>query len=119
MDIIKPQENTEKGHCHILLPIFEGPFDLLFYLVHKEKLDIHAIPLGEITQQYLGYLQSMQEMEVELAGEFLVMAASLLCLKSRLLLPQPLPPLSAGEEDTFFFWFQRRAGTRPAGVQAL
>lgn len=103
MNIIKPKENMEKGHCHILLPVFEGPFDLLFYLVHKEKLDIHAIPLGKITQQYLQYLQSMQEMQIELAGEFLVMAASLLCLKSRLLLPQPPLSISAEEEDAFFF----------------
>jgi segregation and condensation protein A len=113
MNIIKPEENTEKGHCHILLPIFEGPFDLLFYLVHKEKLDIHAIPLGEITQQYLGYLQSMQKMQVELAGEFLVMAASLLCLKSRLLLPQPPRSLAGEEEDTFFF------GSKEELVQSL
>ncbi|MGI6309063.1 MAG: segregation and condensation protein A [Dethiobacteria bacterium] len=101
--IIKPKEGDEKGHCHIILPVFEGPFDLLFYLVHKEELDVHEIPLGKITQQYLQYLQSMQELQIEVAGEFLVMAASLLCLKSRLLLPQHPFSLSAGEEEIFFF----------------
>ena len=100
MRSLATREGSEpNGHCYISLPVFEGPFDLLFYLVNKEKLDIHEIPLAEITRQYLQHLQSMQELQVEIAGEFLVMAASLLRLKSRLLLPHTPSYLDAVEEE--------------------
>ena len=65
--IVIQKEGEAKGHCYIKLPVFEGPFDLLFYLVNKEELDIHEIPLAKITRQYLQYLQSMQELQVEVA----------------------------------------------------
>ena len=106
------KESEAKGHCYIKLPVFEGPFDLLFYLVNKEELDIHEIPLAKITRQYLQYLQSMQELHIEVAGEFLVMASSLLHLKSRLLLPQP-PFSVAEEEETLLF------GSKEALVRSL
>jgi segregation and condensation protein A len=80
----------------IKLPVFEGPFDLLFHLIKKDELDIWAVSIAEITGQYLEYLQSMQELNLDIASEFLVMAATLLRLKSKLLLPQPDRP---GEED--------------------
>jgi len=73
--------------CTIKLQNFEGPFDLLFYLIEKNKVNIYDIPINEITDQYLDYQYSMQEMDMEVASEFLVMASTLLHIKSRLLLP--------------------------------
>lgn len=75
--------------CTIKLPVFEGPFDLLFHLVKKAELDIWSISIASITEQYLAYLQSMQELNLDIASEFLVMAATLLRLKSKMLLPRP------------------------------
>lgn len=77
----------------VFLETFEGPLDLLLYLIRKQNLDIAQIPIAEITQQYLHYINSMQVLNLELAGEYLLMAAMLLEIKSRLLLPKP--PLSA------------------------
>lgn len=73
--------------CTIKLENFEGPFDLLFFLIEKNKIDIYDIPVLEITDQYMDYLFAMQELDLEIASEFLVMAATLLHIKSRLLLP--------------------------------
>lgn len=73
--------------CTIKLDNFEGPFDLLFFLIEKNKIDIYDIPIFEITDQYMDYLFAMQELDLEIASEFLVMAATLLHIKSRLLLP--------------------------------
>lgn len=73
--------------CTIKLNNFEGPFDLLFYLIEKNQIDIYDIPIVEITDQYMEYLFAMQEMDLEIASEFLVMASTLLHIKSRLLLP--------------------------------
>lgn len=98
------EEGKSNGHCYIKLPVFEGPFDLLFHLVSKEKLNIHDIPLAKITRQYLQHLQSMQELQAEIAGEFLVMAASLLRLKSRLLLPQSSSYPGVTEEEGLLFF---------------
>lgn len=73
--------------CTIKLKNFEGPFDLLFFLIEKNQIDIYDIPIVEITDQYMDYLFAMQEMDLEIASEFLVMASTLLHIKSRLLLP--------------------------------
>jgi segregation and condensation protein A len=73
--------------CTIRLKNFEGPFDLLFFLIEKNQIDIYDIPIVEITDQYMDYLFAMQEMDLEIASEFLVMASTLLHIKSRLLLP--------------------------------
>ena len=74
--------------CTLRLNNFEGPFDLLFYLIEKNKIDIYDIPIFEITEQYMAYLTAMQEMDLEIASEFLVMAATLLHIKSCMLLPR-------------------------------
>lgn len=71
----------------IKLEMFEGPFDLLLHLIKKEKLNIYDIPIAKITKDYLEYLNLMQTLDIDIASEFLVMAAYLLSLKSRLLLP--------------------------------
>ena len=71
----------------VTLELFEGPLDLLLFLVKKDDLDIHHIPIAHITREYLSYLDLMKDLNLEVAGEFLVMAASLMALKSRSLLP--------------------------------
>lgn len=95
-------DNDKDRYC-VKLPVFEGPFDLLFHLINKEEVDIWEIPLAKITEEYLQYLQSMQELKIDLAGEFLVMAASLLYLKSQMLLPQH-PSFFPGEEEEALFF---------------
>ncbi len=85
----------------IKLPTFEGPFDLLFHLVKKAEVDIWSISIADITEQYLDYLQSMRELNLEIASEFLVMAATLLRLKSKLLLPRSTPEMVEEEESLF------------------
>ena len=72
---------------HFKLPVFEGPLDLLLHLIKEQKIDIYDIPVFEITHQYLDYIELMKELNLEIAGEFLVMAATLIHIKSRMLLP--------------------------------
>ncbi len=72
----------------IKLEVFEGPLDLLFHLIEKAKIDIYDIPIAEITEQYIDYLNMMKNMDMDLASEFLVMAATLLIIKSKMLLPK-------------------------------
>lgn len=71
----------------VTLELFEGPLDLLLFLVKKDDLDIHNIPIAHITKEYLAYLELMKEMNLDLAGDFLVMAANLMAIKARALLP--------------------------------
>ncbi len=73
------------------LDIFAGPLDLLLYLVRKEEVDIYDIPLAKITDQYLRYLEMLQQLDIDLAGDFLVMAATLMEIKSAMLLPKAEP----------------------------
>ncbi len=72
----------------VKLEIFEGPFDLLFHLIEKNEVDIYDIPIADITRQYLEYIDELRYFDIEVASEFLVMAATLLHIKSRMLLPQ-------------------------------
>ena len=74
----------------VFLEAFEGPLDLLLYLIKRQNLDILDIPIAEITQQYMEYVELMKELRLELAGEYLVMAAMLAEIKSRMLLPRPV-----------------------------
>ncbi|WP_024329778.1 ScpA family protein [Thioalkalivibrio sp. ALR17-21] len=80
----------------VFLDSFEGPLDLLLYLIRRQNLDILAIPIAEITRQYMAYIEVMRALRLELAGEYLVMAALLAEIKSRMLLPRPA---ESGEED--------------------
>lgn len=82
----------------VILEAFEGPLDLLLYLIRRQNLDILDIPVAEITRQYTQYIEVMQELRFELAAEYLVMAAILAEIKSRLLLPRPAQE-AAEEED--------------------
>ena len=72
----------------VFLEAFEGPLDLLLYLIRRQNLDILDIPIAEITRQYMEYIELMQELDLELAGEYLLMAAMLAEIKSRMLLPR-------------------------------
>jgi len=83
------------------LDIFAGPLDLLLYLVRKEELDIYDIPIARITEQYLKYIEILRELDVDLAGDFLVMAATLMEIKSAMLLPRtdPEEKTAEGPED--------------------
>jgi segregation and condensation protein A len=81
----------------VILENFEGPLDLLLYLIRKQNLDILDIPIAEITRQYMEYVELMKEVRLELAAEYLVMAAMLAEIKSRMLLPRP--PESEPEEQ--------------------
>ncbi len=81
----------------VFLETFEGPLDLLLYLIKRQNLDILDIPIAEITRQYMKYVELMKELRLELAAEYLVMAAMLAEIKSRMLLPRP--ESEDGEED--------------------
>ena len=84
----------------VKLDSFEGPLDLLLHLIRKHEVNIYDIPIALITEQYLGYMELMQEMNLDVAGEFLVMAATLIHIKSRTLLPRPDPSQEdAGPEE--------------------
>ena len=85
---------------HVKLPVFEGPLDLLLYLIRKDEIDIYDIPIERITSQYLDYLRLIKMLNLEVAGEYLVVAATLLYIKSRVLLPHDQrPPEDEAEED--------------------
>lgn len=82
------------------LPVFEGPLDLLLHLIREHKLDVLDIPIAFITDEYLRYLERMKELDIDVAAEFLVMAATLAHIKSRMLLPKAETPSEELEEET-------------------
>ena len=85
----------------VKLEVFEGPLDLLLYLIKRDEVDIHDIEIGHITKQYLDFMELFKMLDLDIAGEFVVMAANLIYIKSRSLLPahvQP-PDEEADEED--------------------
>src|ERR1700733_8075423 len=89
-----------KNLTHVKLPVFEGPLDLLLYLIKKDELDIYDIPIERITRQYLDYLRLIKMLDLEVAGEYLVVAATLLYIKSRVTLPHDQrPPEDEADED--------------------
>ena len=83
----------------VKLDVFEGPLDLLLYLIQKEEVDIYDIPIAKVTDQYLEYLELMQLLDLNIAGEFLVMAATLMHIKSKMLLPPDHTEQVEEEED--------------------
>src|SRR5512134_863210 len=90
-DLYIPPEALE-----VFLDTFEGPLDLLLYLIRRQNVNVLDIPMAELTRQYLGYVEMMRRTQLELAAEYLLMAAVLIEIKSRLLLPRP--PAPAGDE---------------------
>src|SRR5512135_1965997 len=84
----------------VKVEVFEGPLDLLLYLIKKDEVDIYDIPIERITAQYTEYLKLMRMLDLNIAGEFIVMAATLMMIKSRMLLPVEVrPDLEPEEED--------------------
>lgn len=87
-------------HYNVKIDVFEGPLDLLLHLINRLEIDIYDIPVLQITEQYLMYIKTMTELKLDLASEFLVMAATLLAIKSQMLLPKQ--ELETIEEDNSF-----------------
>ncbi len=83
----------------VRLPVYEGPLDLLLFLIQKDEIDIYDIPISRVTEQYITYLELMQELDLAVAGEFFVMAATLMEIKSAMLLPRGEAPAVEGAED--------------------
>ncbi len=98
---MEPTESYESSleQYPVKLDNFEGPLDLLIHLIKKNEVNIYDIPVALIAKQYLEYIELMREMDLDLAGEFLVMAATLIHIKSRMLLPRPDPLQEDPEED--------------------
>ena len=88
------QENFE-----VRLPLFEGPFDLLLFFIERDELDIHDIPISKITQDFLDYLRHLENMNVDVASEFILVAATLMRIKSKMLLPRPQIDEAGNEID--------------------
>src|SRR6266481_6147780 len=84
----QPEFAESNDQYKVKLSMFEGPLDLLLYLIRKEEVSIYDIPIARITEQYLEYLRAMQELDIGVAGEFLVMAATLIHIKTQMLLPR-------------------------------
>lgn len=82
--MVTSQENFE-----VKLPLFEGPFDLLLFFIERDELDIYDIPISKITNDFLDYIRQMEQLNIELASEFILVAATLMRIKSKMLLPRP------------------------------
>ncbi|MEN8264510.1 MAG: segregation/condensation protein A [Nitrospirota bacterium] len=94
--IISP---TTPSGVYFRLSAFEGPLDLLLHFIRNQKIDIYDIPIVQITQQYMEYIKIMEELDLEIAGDFLVMAATLIHIKSRVLLPPDEEEMEESVED--------------------
>ncbi len=94
-----PFEIGEKEGYKVKLSNFEGPLDLLLFLIRKEEIDIYDIPIASITKQYLEYIDLMKELDLEVAGEFILMAATLIQIKVRMLLPKAPEEVEELEDD--------------------
>jgi segregation and condensation protein A len=74
----------------IKLPLFEGPFDLLLFFIERDELDIHDIPISQVTEDFLSYIRQLDQMNIEVASEFILVAATLMRIKAKMLLPRPV-----------------------------
>ena len=83
----------------IKLPLFEGPFDLLLFFIERDELDIYDIPIAKITNDFLDYLDQLEHMNVEVASEFILVAATLMRIKAKMLLPRPVVDEEGNEID--------------------
>ncbi|MEM6343241.1 MAG: segregation/condensation protein A [Bacteroidota bacterium] len=83
-------EVQDNSTYRITLPQFEGPFDLLLFFIERDEIDIHNIPIATITQEFLAYIQNMQNMNIEVAAEFILVASTLMRIKAKMLLPRPV-----------------------------
>jgi segregation and condensation protein A len=83
----------------VKLPLFEGPFDLLLFFIERDELDIYDIPISKITEDFLEYIHQLEEMNIEVASEFIVVAATLMRIKAKMLLPRPVVDEEGNEID--------------------
>ena len=97
LEVPEPDSDAPRDNYRVKLEVFEGPLDLLLHLIKKNEFDIFDIPIARITEQYLEYLRLMQELDIAVAGDFLVMASTLIYIKSKMLLPPE--PQADGEAD--------------------
>jgi segregation and condensation protein A len=88
MESIETQSQESTASYSVKLDVFEGPLDLLLFLIKRDKIDIYDIPIAHITRQYLEYIELMRELNLEVAGDFIVMAATLIRIKAKMLLPR-------------------------------
>ena len=95
MDQVKLQDDK----FEIKLPLFEGPFDLLLFFIERDELDIHDIPIAQITNDFLDYLHHLERLNVEVASEFILVAATLMRIKAKMLLPRPVLDEEGNEID--------------------
>lgn len=86
MDILQ----SDSSKFEIKLPLFEGPFDLLLFFIERDELDIHDIPISKVTADFLDYLRHLETMNIEVASEFILVAATLMRIKAKMLLPRPV-----------------------------
>jgi segregation and condensation protein A len=86
---VQPNDMVTTDHFEIKLPLFEGPFDLLLFFIERDELDIYDIPISKITTDFLSYLHHMEHLNIEVASEFILVAATLMRIKSKMLLPRP------------------------------
>ena len=99
-DVLEPGAPEEETFYEVKLEVFEGPLDLLLYLIRKDELDIYDIPLAYITTAYLKFLRQLHRLNVEQASDFILMAATLMKVKSQMLLPrEEIPGEGEGEQD--------------------
>ncbi len=89
----------QREKFEIKLPLFEGPFDLLLFFIERDELDIYDIPIAKITEDFLEYIHQMEQMNVEIASEFILVAATLMKIKSKMLLPRPVLDEDGNEID--------------------
>src|SRR3954462_6796806 len=87
--LLKPSAVAYQDIYKIHLPQFEGPFDLLLFFIERDEIDIHNIPISDITNDFLAYIHQFNELNIELASEFILVAATLMRIKAKMLLPRP------------------------------
>ncbi|NNF23059.1 MAG: segregation/condensation protein A [Saprospiraceae bacterium] len=93
------QQTVDSEKFEIKLPLFEGPFDLLLFFIERDELDIHDIPISQITDDFLAYLHQLEKLNVEVASEFILVAATLMRIKAKMLLPRPVLDEAGNEID--------------------
>ena len=96
----------ESATYEIKLPQFEGPFDLLLFFIERDELDIYDIPIAKITNDFLGYMHEMKSLNFDLASEFILVAATLMRIKAKMLLPRKELDEQGNEIDPVRIWFR-------------
>jgi segregation and condensation protein A len=84
-----PDKKIQDERCRIHLDVFEGPLDLLLYLIKRDEIDIYDIPINHVVKEYISFLDEMEQLDLNIAGEYLLMASLLMSIKARMLLPKP------------------------------